>query len=89
MNAPNATKQNEWSNPPFLLSFALAVFGMLSTGFASYLSFQTDTRDRVAKLEYRVDADEHTIASLQAARDDQGKIDNDIALRLDRLEHRH
>jgi len=84
MQEPAQPRRNEWLAP----ANVLAVFGMLGMAFASYQTFQRDTSERVVKLEYRLDADERTMAILQAARDDQAKVNNDLAIRLDRLERR-
>lgn len=84
MNGLSAPRKSEWLSPANML----ALLGMLGMAFSSYMTFQTDTRDRVASIDFRLAASEHTIASLQAARDDQAKVNNDMALRLDRLERR-
>lgn len=84
MNGLSAPRKSDWLAPANML----ALLGMLGMAFSSYMTFQTDTRDRVAAIDFRLAAGERTIAALQAARDDQAKVNNDMALRIDRLERK-
>lgn len=80
MNGLSAPRKSDWLAPANML----ALLGMLGMAFSSYMTFQTDTRDRVASLEYRMKtlelqgADIHQEASANA--EFRERVTTDLAL---------
>lgn len=80
----DAPKRSDWFTPQTILP----VLGMLGMGYASYTTFQRDTSDKVAALEYRVTASEKVIAAHDLLLTSHGNFNAEANLRLDRLERR-